>query len=169
MKCIILSGIPGSGKTWQAEKLADFVRARRGGGAAFIACADNHVDYKRGHLDHQIPAAHIKCWRSALEFLQEASPDEENDVLIVANTNLTAWEIQSYHQMAVAFGAAVKVVRVHCESAVAYARQGHEVPFDRHKEMCGRFEARDVLPWWEIVEFSADGTAGCCGEITEVL
>jgi tRNA uridine 5-carbamoylmethylation protein Kti12 len=165
MNCIILSGVPGSGKTWQAEKLAALVHARRGG-VGFIACADSYVDYRKGNVNQQIPAAHLKCWRSALEFLQEAN---EEDALIVANTNLTAWEIQSYHQMAEAFGATVKVVRIHCEPAVAYARQGHGVPLDLHKMMSKRFKARDVLPWWEVVEFSVDGRAGYCGEITGCL
>lgn len=94
MKVIMMSGVPGSGKS-------TLVARRWPGAVVFSADAYFMVDGEYRFDPSRIGEAHCGCLRSFTETLQVA----DVEVLVVDNTNLSVSEIAPYAALAQAYGA----------------------------------------------------------------
>jgi tRNA uridine 5-carbamoylmethylation protein Kti12 len=137
-RVIALRGIPGSGKSTVALDLC------REGDA--IVSADDYFNTPKGYVfdPSKIGEAHATCFKRFLTCLAE-----DVEVIIVDNTNLSAWELSPYAAGAAAYGYSFEIVSVSCDPALAFKRQTHGVPAEAHKRMAEAFAKGDVLPWWK--------------------
>ena len=172
---VIMSGPPGSGKSYQAAKLAE--RFTADGDNGVVVSADHYfcghrVDYLGIPLDHlddpsvlkdfenyqfepgpePIAAAHAQCGRAFLYSLER-----EVDVVIVDNTNIWIGEKAPYYAAAQWFNAEVSIVRVEAPLHLCLERNTHEVPRDIvemmhhvHNARNDRGFLRETLPWWAV-------------------
>lgn len=142
---VILSGLPGSGKTTRAERMAHLAMS-----AAIVSADDAHIDPADGvyRFKPELRAeSHRICWRAFRDALVEGF-----GLVIVDNTNLTAAEIAPYVLPAEAYGYDVRILRVPCVPAEAFARQTHGVPAVIFDHMVAAWEKRDVMPWWNVTD-----------------
>ena len=134
----ILSGIPGSGKSYLAAQMkADNPRL-------CVVSADKFFE-TRAFDPSLLGVAHAACFAHFLMMINSQD-------VVVDNTNLHAWEISPYMLGAAAFGVPAKIVRVNCNLYTAMARQIHDVPSETVRQMHVKFLLRDVLPFWDIEE-----------------
>lgn len=135
MKVIILSGIPGAGKSTLARKFD------------FVVSADDYFIGKPFDPS-KLSEAHALCFKNFLSALSGLLP-----VIVVDNTNLNVWEISPYMLAAAAYGVEAKVVRISCGFEEAFKRQIHDVPRVTLARMHVQFLKRDVLPWWKVSDY----------------
>ena len=77
----------------------------------------------------------------------------KNDtVLLVDNTNLSAWEISPYVQVASAYEMPCQIVTMKCDPEVAFNRQVHGVPKKNYDHMVRNLEHRWLPPFWTTEE-----------------
>jgi predicted kinase len=146
---IVLSGMPGSGKSHYTRGLKDIEVFSAD---HFFINADG--EYKFDHT--KIGEAHAKCFRDYVEHLQhqraECDKNENNNYpypVVVDNTNLTAAEMAPYVQAANAYGWPVKIVTISCPPEVAFKRQTHNVPLAAYMHMFANFRDRKLPPYWK--------------------
>lgn len=139
--CIILQGIPGSGKSTFAARLS-----------SRIASADRYVDYSQP-VAPQLSKAHAWCFKDAIAFAMDGRD------FVVDNTNLTSIEIAPYHLLARSFHFDVEIRRIHCPPETAWGRQTHGVPRQAFDSMVARFESFEPAPWWSVKNYYR-GTGG---------
>ncbi len=159
---VILSGIPGSGKSTFVNRL------RQGWEGTFDVCSADlwHTDKQTGEYRYRAAEARLAhgqcfrdCYRVAAAYGDpEGVRAEAGHLLVVDNTNLSAVEIAPYRTVGDVFGWDVVVVRVVCPVEVAHARQTHGVPTSRLLEMHKRFMAVESLPWQDITVEAVIGT-----------
>lgn len=133
---ICMSGIPGSGKSFQALKLA-----KRGN--MFIVSADFYF-LDKPFDPTLLSRAHGECFKRAIDWVSKGWD------IVVDNTNLSAWEISPYSLLAQSLDTPFEIHRVECDPEVAFARQTHGVPRNSFDRMVQQFNKRDYLPWWRI-------------------
>lgn len=137
----------------------------------FFTGANGVYDFNPKHL----PRAHQTCFLKFLTRLDKGDVDQviilsgvpgsgkstwaktanADRLLIVDNTNLSAWEISPYYLAAQSYGLPVRVNRFTVpegEEISTFNRQVHNVPFPTWGRMLTQFEKRDVLPWWEVTD-----------------
>ncbi len=156
MKVIILSGLPGSGKTtW----------ARNNFPGALILSADDYFmvagEYRFDPM--KLGAAHAACQRKFMRHVVLWERDDEDDscweswpkatqdwVLIVDNTNTTITEIAPYAALALAYGHEMEIVSISCDPAKAAERNIHGVPPLVVGQMVQRLRdlQAQLPPWW---------------------
>jgi len=134
---IIMSGIPGSGKSFLAK-----MAYRR------ICSADESM-YEDGvykfHPD-KLSGAHKSCMSKFLDALKEGKP------CLIDNTNIEAWEISPYYAVAEAMGASVCILQVNCDPEVAFKRNTHDVPARTINRMANRLANRHLPPHWKVIQ-----------------
>lgn len=112
MKVTILRGISGSGKsTWVKNNAVN----------ATIVSADNFFVQEDGEYvfdEMKIHEAHQACYR---EFL--AALERKDALIVVDNTNITAWEMSPYILAAEVYGYVVEILTLRCDPEVAIARK----------------------------------------------
>lgn len=149
MKVIVMRGIPGSGKSTWVDK---FVAEERPASGANLVSADYF------HLDSQgiykfdpanVREAHNWCMREFLHAVSTAGRPSDA-VVLVDNTNTTAWEISPYYRAAEALGHEVEIVQMVCDPATAWARNRHGVPLDKVWAMHCNLITERLPPWWKI-------------------
>lgn len=141
MRIVILSGVPGCGKSRWASK----------SGADIVVSADDYLPTNPQPAD--FGEAHRKCFKvfiTAIQHQDSTIPDAE--YVVVDNTNLTAAEIAPYYLASETYGATVEVRRIHRDLKTCLDQQKHNVPFDIWIGMAARFKVRDVMPWWAVYE-----------------
>lgn len=74
---------------------------------------------------------------------------EGTDLIIVDNTNLTAWEIAPYKTYAEVHDYDFAINEVKTNPEDAFKRQQHGVPDFAHKRMAEGFEKESIPPWWK--------------------
>jgi hypothetical protein len=101
--------------------MADKLRAEAGHQAA-VCSADFFFETNRGYeFDaSKLGEAHAQCLRLFLTFLRDERP-----LVIVSNTNLSAWEIAPYYQCAIALGYDAEIITIQCDPETAAARNLH--------------------------------------------
>lgn len=145
MKVVILRGISGSGKSTLANKLL-----RDTGRGTIIVTADDFwmqdgdysFDIKR------LNEAHNYCLREYLKCLLHIGHDRPK-LIVVDNTNTRAAEIAPYYQLAQAHGAAVIIVTIHCDPAVAWDRNAHNTPAKDIYKQYRNLLREELPPWWK--------------------
>ena len=155
MQVIAMRSFPGGGKTMHAQRLTeDF---RKEGKIVTIFSADDEF-IKNGVYTFNpalLSKAHTNCFVGVVEACQLNSTWEPDDVVIVDNTNLNAFEISPYAMVAASVSADFKVISVlptrdvDASGKIAFSRQTHGVPEHAHKRMVEQFKKNDVLPWWQ--------------------
>lgn len=141
-KCIVLQGVSGSGKSTYAKKLV----ADNGGKGIVFSTDDAFMQNGKYCFDgSKLGLAHSHNLFSFIEACRN-----EYDFVICDNTNTTPAEIAPYYAVAEAYGYAVEIHYIRCDSEVAAARNTHGVPLKAVEAMAKRIEntARDIPPWW---------------------
>lgn len=135
---IILSGIPGSGKSTYARTL---------GGIA--VSADDHFMVGGAYRfdPAQLGVAHQSCFRRFMDLALHAFHSAR---IVVDNTNMGEAEIAPYYLAGEAYGWQVEVRVIECPLEVALARQTHGVPENLVRSMYDRLQNRKLPPWWKV-------------------
>ena len=125
---IILSGIPGSGKTtWIKENFP----------SATVVSADLFFTNDKGEYNwdsSKIKEAHQKCFNDFKTHISNVS------VLVVDNTNTRLWEFEEYVKISKETHSSLTVVRKSISPEIAHFRCIHNVPLETIKRMENRFE-----------------------------
>ena len=135
MKVYLMRGLPGSGKsTWARRKFLEV-----GGNGVWISADDYHTDADGVYLFRRERAgeAHNSCLRRFLEALSLTGCE----LVIVDNTNLSAWEIAPYYRLAEVFGVEVEIVYFPCTVEKSIARNTHQVPEATIQQMAARIDS----------------------------
>jgi len=137
---IVLSGIPGSGKSRLARKL-------KGATGETVSADDYFVgpDGQYRYIATEISLAHDKCKREFDRAIQS-----RRTPIIVDNTNTQVSDIEYYIVQGRAAGYDARVIRVTADPADAFARQTHDVPPEAFERLWTRFNQRNVLPDWHV-------------------
>ncbi len=136
MKVIIMSGIPGSGKSTYSKKL---------GG---VVCSADHWFEREGEYKFdptKLGMAHGACLAKFTRALMAGE-----DVIVVDNTNTSSLELAPYVALAQAFGASCELVTIQCDPDVAFARNVHGVPLETIRRMAAALSARTLPPFWAV-------------------
>lgn len=142
---ILMTGIPGSGKSYKAQRLHDEAVAMKL--TAEIHSTDDYfVDKSTGRYRFDPLALHRNHQKNL--FAVEVSMNAGTDVLIVDNTNTTRREWLPYTEIAQAHGYAVKFAKSDApwaEDPIGCHRRGqHGVPLDKIHDMHRRMQRDDL-------------------------
>jgi len=147
-KVIVMQGVPGSGKSTHASKVA--LNAQQAGGRVVTASADDFfINLGGGEYKFdgsKLSEAHGECFRAFIHAVMNNA-----DMVIVDNTNTTPMEISPYMLAAQAFGYEAEVHRIECDPDVAAARNTHGVSASSVKVMHERMANNSLPPWWKTV------------------
>lgn len=139
MQCVILSGVPGCGKSTYIENNFKHLDAK-------ICSADDWFmiggEYKFDF--RQLSNAHGACLK---KFIDQIISDKN---VIVDNTNTTIDEIVPYYAIAAAYGYDIKLITIFLEPELCAKRNVHGVPYDSIVKMDGRLRARKLPEYWKF-------------------
>lgn len=139
MKAIILSGIPGSGKSTFAGEADKRV----------VCSADDFfmVDGKYCFDFRKLGEAHGSCLRKFIECVSRGE-----SVVYVDNTNTTVLELAPYMAIANAYNYKIELVTFLCDPEIAAKRNKHGVPYAACLAMNNRLVSRDreIPPFWKM-------------------
>lgn len=151
--CVILQGLPGSGKTTYAESFI----TRPGVGSVSIVSTDLFfTDPKIGTYNFDpnlLGKAHAACKRQFIEELlwfYKLPPDDPvgDAYLIVDNTNSTPLEVAPYYEMALAFGAETRIEYIISEVDASAERNVHGVPLAAIQKLAWALDTFKGPTWW---------------------
>lgn len=149
-RALFLSGISGAGKSFLSKALR-------------FGMSDEHVvsistddfwtdrDLNYNFDPTRLPEAHRWNFTRYLDLL----PNEWK-LIVVDNTNTSAVEIAPYYAAAEVHGYQPLVLRLHVPLMDAMKRSTHEVPLESLAGQWSRFKARDIPPWWNVVDVEWD-------------
>ncbi|CAB4196625.1 AAA domain containing protein [uncultured Caudovirales phage] len=136
MKVIVLSGIPGSGKTTYVKSLL----AGNHNLNVVVCSADDHFmvegEYKFDVT--KLGSAHGACLVKFTKAISESTYPQV-DYLIVDNTSTTPIECAPYVALALAYNVDVEIVQFSCPPEIGFMRNTHGVPLK------GCYQSRDNL------------------------
>ena len=136
MKCWIMQGLPGSGKsTWVKHNIPDPV---------VILSTDSYFMEEGVYRydNTKLGEYHNKVLR---QFIITCC---EHHNVVVDNTNIRMFELAPYYRIAEAMGYEVEIVRLLCSPEVCKRRNIHGVPYFVIDRMAEKME--EVPPWWKI-------------------
>lgn len=122
-KVLIMRGIPGSGKSTYVRD-----RIRNYGDEQAEVCSADDFFMKGGTYAFdatKLGEAHAECFKS---FMRAMAFDRA--LIVVDNTNIRAWELAGYVQVAKHCGYEVEIVRLDVAPGIAAERNVHGVPYD---------------------------------------
>jgi len=129
-QCIILRGIPGSGKSTKARELAGATGIIHSTDDYFVV--DGEYRFKPGKLGHN-HSLNFQAFQASLTL--GVTP------VVLDNTNTQKWEFENYVAEAEEAGYQVEVVTVpHIDPALAAQRNTHGVPEVAIRRMLARWE-----------------------------
>jgi predicted kinase len=134
---ILIRGIPGSGKTTLAKKLAAQIGAMHYEADDFFI-VDGEYKFNPKYLKE----AHQHCFVHVREALKWAPS------VIAANTFTQAWEIQTYLELVKKVGVSTRII--HCLGNYGSI---HNVPAEKIEQMSARFITNDALQRRFEIEF----------------
>ena len=141
-KVLILRGLPGSGKSYFANKLAETNKS------VMICSADDYfmVEGKYVYDSSKIGDAHNACLIKFMQAIQNGCP-----YIVVDNTNCSAWEIAPYYRFAEISGYEVEFIHFKRPAHLCLQRQTHNVPDFVVGMMAERLN--DALPGhWKVAK-----------------
>lgn len=141
----IMQGLPGSGKSYHAVNIAGETWGEVVSADTFPGLYTPQADGPPMFNVALLGNAHGACFRRAIEMLQAGRS------VVVDNTNTTQLEVAPYVQLAQAFGAAPKLVRITCDPDKAFARNTHGVPRQGFDGMVKRLEAFEPAFHWQFI------------------
>jgi tRNA uridine 5-carbamoylmethylation protein Kti12 len=144
-QAITMRAVPGSGKSTFAKQLME--KAKSAGQSAELCSADEYF-YKLGNGSYafdpsKISEAHKYCFKKFIQAVNNGV-----NLIIVDNTNLSAWEISPYKAYAEAHDYDFSINEVASDPLESLKRQQHGVPEAAHKRMSESFEKEFIPPWW---------------------
>ena len=143
---IAMRAIPGSGKSIFAKQLV--AKAQAENKTAIICSADDFfIELGKGKYQFdpsKIADAHKYCFRKFIKAIQD-----EINLIIVDNTNLSAWELSPYKTYAEAQDYDFIINEVKASPDLAFKRQEHGVSLAAHQSMAESLEKEFIPPWWE--------------------
>jgi tRNA uridine 5-carbamoylmethylation protein Kti12 len=157
MKVILMSGIPGSGKSTYIDRLI-----REDPEKKFCICSADHYFQtdSSGRYDPEaeyrfdptkLSDAHGACIR---KFVEEIVPGSKNsswaDVIVVDNTNTTTMELAVYVQVAMAYKVPVEIVTIYCDPHSAAERNLHGVSYQACSRMDANIRNRAIPTFWNV-------------------
>jgi predicted kinase len=135
-KCIIMRGLPGSGKT---------LHVRQNCRNATIFSTDDYFIVDGAYRFDQTKLAeyHNKNLRRFIGYL------DQNDYgsVVIDNTNVRLFELAPYYRIAEVFGWDVEIVWIQADIEKCVARNTHGVPEATIRTMANSFEP--IPPWWK--------------------
>lgn len=151
-RLIIMRGLPGCGKShWVRQFCVE------GQTSVCVVSADTYHYVQQpprpdGTLvppvyefkPENVRAAHDNCFREFLGVVAEGW-----DVVIVDNTNISAWEIAPYLRYGEVMGLDVEIVWLRVPVETCIARGLHGVPRETYAKMAERLEKEVLPPWWK--------------------
>lgn len=171
-KVIILRGFPGAGKSnyakeLQNKKYADIFINKTSAidadqtGYACVSADEYFINSEKEYCFDplKIGAAHALCFRMFISQFNwnttsvYAKLNENNHLIVVDNTNLSATEIAPYVQTAEAYNYSHEIWNIHCDPKIAFARQTHGVPADKYEMMVRQFygQMNNFPPYWNVI------------------
>lgn len=146
MKVIIMSGVPGSGKSTFTKSLK---------GDVVICSADNYFLDENGVYNFnpsKLGEAHGSCLHRFTRNLitMRDRTWAKDTTLVVDNTNTSALEMAPYVALAAAFEVECELVTVLCDPHKAHARNTHGVPLQGVLRMDAAIRSRELPPFWNI-------------------
>lgn len=159
MRVVLMSGVPGSGKSSYVRKHYP--------DAMVLSTDDHHIDPDGVYRfkSERLGEFHdVTLRRFAGAMLNEsewvannfAVRVPEDRVVVVDNTNVRMFEVAPFYRLAQACGHDVEIVRVYCDPDVAAARTLHGVPLARVREMAASFDP--LPPWWKVKYVFPEGS-----------
>lgn len=145
MKIKVMRGVPGSGKSTYAKKIAQ--EALDMEFLPIICSADDFfmVEDQYKFDVTKLSEAHKYCLRKFMLAVQD-----RHDPIVVDNTNINIEDIAPYVAVGEAFGYEVEVIQVDTNPEIAGGRNVHGVPPARVRDMYQRFK-RILLPKrWKV-------------------
>ena len=144
---VIMRGIPGSGKSTVARWIAEAVPCSQ------VVSADDYFMVRGAYCFDRtkLPQAHQECFLKAMHSVLCKTP-----MVVVDNTNTSAWEIAPYIMLAESHGMEVLILNVECPVDVARKRQTHGVPELTVKLMASRLAAEVLPPRWNTATMSGE-------------
>lgn len=159
MKVILMSGIPGSGKSTYIRRMmandsdsnyficsADFYFQKN-----FYGKYDPESEYKFN--SSKLGEAHASCLKNYIE----AITNNKCDYLVVDNTNTTALELSPYVAIASAYNLPTEIVTVNCDPHLATDRNVHSVSYLTCTQMAANLRNRVFPPYWNVKYTFVDG------------
>ena len=152
-KLVIMRGVPGSGKSTEAEKMVkEYCEDMDDWTLGVVCSADKYFVRPDGVYDFSFKTlknAHKWCRGTAEKWMSKDLGAA--DLIVIDNTNTRLWEYETYLDLAKQYGYTVelKVVgkmdritgKFNRDSVKEYAeRNSHGVPVDKVIEMAERFE-----------------------------
>lgn len=142
---IVMRAIPGSGKSTYAKQLVSQTTAK---GLTSIICSADDYFYELGKGSYafdpsKIADAHKYCFKKFVNAV-----NSNIDLIIVDNTNLSAWEISPYKSYAEINDYDFAINEVRSDPGEAFKRQQHGVPQQAHERMSKSLDTERVPPWW---------------------
>lgn len=151
MKIILMSGIPGSGKSTYVDKL----RQDNFDKAVNVCSADHYfmVDGEYKFNPANLGKAHAACLYEFTTLLTAGHTYHkigESMLLVVDNTNTSAIELAPYVALAAAFKVDCEIVTVLCDPTKAAMRNVHGVLEHAVKRMDEAIRNRQLPPFWNV-------------------
>lgn len=141
MHIVILSGVPGCGKSTYIKNNFDKNEIHVVSADHFFEVNGEYkFDYK------QLGEAHAACLREYVATLM----DKSVGYLIVDNTNTSAIEMAPYVSLATAYGHTCEIVTLYCDPEIAAARNVHGVPLESIKRMSEAIDQRVIPRFWNV-------------------
>lgn len=140
-KVIILSGVPGTGKTSFASK--NYPGA--------VVCSSSSFLKAPGASTAALEEAHAKCLRMFVRLLIE-----NVELVVVDNTNSTTLEIAPYAQFALAESYQLEIITLKRNPEVAAEESSRGVKLKNIMATAERIANRTLPPWWPHREIEVD-------------
>lgn len=148
MRVILLRGIPGSGKTTEAQ------RWKKLNPNAVVLSADSYMFAKHPEATGETPEefnyrrlelCHEQCLADYHEALKGKAP-----LVIVDNTNTKYSDMTAYVVAADTLGYDFTVLQLHVDPKVAFERGTHQVPFETLVKCASRLWYERLPETWDV-------------------